>query len=138
MKAFTILLVEDNPADAGLVRESLNEHGVPGELIVISEGDNAIRFIDNLDSEDVNCPDLVIIDLNLPKVHGLTVLRAVRRSIKCKDAVVVILSSSDVQKEKEEVLAFGANRFIRKPMRLEEFLSLGAVFKALLERGPTI
>ena len=136
MKAFTIILVEDNRADAGLVRASLNEHGVRGELIVISDGDTAIRFIDNLDSAGVNCPDLAIIDLNLPRTPGVAVLRAMRRSVKCKDAVVVILSSSDVQREKDEAAALGANRFLKKPMRLEEFLSLGTVFKALLERGP--
>jgi DNA-binding response OmpR family regulator len=138
MKAFTIILVEDNQADAGLVRASLNEHGVPGELIVISDGDTAIRFIENLDSDGVNCPDLAIIDLNLPRAPGVEVLRAMRRSARCKHAVVVILSSSDVQKEKDEAAALGANRVVRKPMRLEEFLNLGAVFKALLERGPTI
>ena len=82
--------------------------------------------------------DLVIIDLNLPKAPGLAVLRVMRRSVKCKDAAVVILSSSDLQKEKDDAAALGANRFLRKPMRLEEFLSLGAVFKALLERRPAI
>jgi DNA-binding response OmpR family regulator len=138
MQAFTIILVEDSRADAGLVRAALDEHGVPGELIVISDGDTAIRFIDTLESDAVNCPDLVIIDLNLPKAPGLAVLRVMRRSVKCKDAAVVILSSSDLQKEKDDAAALGANRFLRKPMRLEEFLSLGAVFKALLERRPAI
>jgi DNA-binding response OmpR family regulator len=120
------------------VRAALNEHGVPGELIVISDGDSAIRFIESLDSDGVECPDLVIIDLNLPKAPGVAVLRVMHRSVKCKDAVVVVLSSSDVQKEKDEAAALGANRFVRKPMRLEEFLNLGAVFKALLEQGRTI
>ncbi len=130
------MLVEDNLADAGLVRESLKEHGVAGELLVVSDGDAAIRFIETLETEEMDCPDLVIVDLNLPKVSGLAVLRTMRRSVKCKDAVVVILSSSDVQKEKDEAALLGANRFILKPMRLEEFLGLGAVFRTLLEQGP--
>jgi DNA-binding response OmpR family regulator len=138
MKAFTIILVEDNRADAGLVRASLDEHCVPGELVVISDGDTAIRFIDNLDAEAADCPDLVIIDLNLPKAPGAAVLRRMRRSVTCKDAVVVILSSSDVQREKDEVATLGANRFLRKPMRLEEFLALGAIFRDLLGLAPTI
>jgi DNA-binding response OmpR family regulator len=117
------------------VRESLIEHGVPGELIVFSDGDAAIRFIETLDTDEINCPDLMIVDLNLPKASGLAVLQTMRRSMKCKDVVVVILSSSDVQKEKDEAARLGANRFIRKPLRLEEFLSLGAVFKRLLEQG---
>lgn len=117
------------------MRESLNEHGVPGELIILSDGDTAIRFIESLDTDEINCPDLAIIDLNLPKASGLAVLHTMRRSVKCKDVVVVILSSSEVQKEKDEAERLGANRFITKPLRLEEFLGLGAVFKTLLEQG---
>jgi DNA-binding response OmpR family regulator len=89
MQAFTIILVEDSRADAGLVRAALDEHGVPGELIVISDGDTAIRFIDTLESDAVNCPDLVIIDLNLPKAPGLAVLRVMRRSVKCSRALPI-------------------------------------------------
>jgi CheY-like chemotaxis protein len=58
-----------------------------------------------------------------------------RRSVRCKDALVVILSSSEVQQEKDEAAQLGANRFIRKPMYLEEFPGLGAVFKMILEQG---
>jgi DNA-binding response OmpR family regulator len=115
-----------------LVRESLNEHGVRGELILISDGETAIRFIESFDTDGTNCPDLVILDLNLPKASGLAVLRSMRRSVKCKDAPVVILSSSEVQTEKDEATRLGANRFIRKPMHLEEFMRLGAIFKTLL------
>ncbi|HEX4278382.1 MAG TPA: response regulator [Bryobacteraceae bacterium] len=118
------------------MRECLKEHDVSGELIVVSDGDTAIRFIESFDTDETNCPDLVILDLNLPKASGLAVLRTMRRSVKCKDAPVVILSSSEVQKEIDEAAQLGANRFIRKPMRLEEFLALGAVFKTLLEQTP--
>jgi DNA-binding response OmpR family regulator len=116
------------------VREGLKEHGVPGELIVISDGETAIRFIESFDEFDTRCPDLVILDLNLPKAPGLSVLRTMRRSMKCRDVAVVILSSSEVQNEKDAAAQFGADRFIRKPMLLEEFLSLGAVFRSLLEQ----
>jgi DNA-binding response OmpR family regulator len=118
------------------VQESLNEHDVPGELIVVSDGDTAIHFIESFDAEEINCPDLVIIDLNLPRASGLAVLQTMRRSVKCRNTPVVILSSSEVQKEKEEAAQLGANRFIKKPLHLEAFLDLGSVFKTLLEDGP--
>jgi two-component system, chemotaxis family, response regulator Rcp1 len=66
--------VEDNPADAGLVRRALEKHGVDGELIVISDGETAIAFIQALDAEAAPCPDLAIVDLNLPKKPGREVL----------------------------------------------------------------
>jgi DNA-binding response OmpR family regulator len=120
------------------VREALNEHGVPGDLIVISDGDTAIRFIESLDAGDTNCPDLTIVDLNLPRAPGLSVLQSMRSSPKCRDATVVILSSSEVQEERDAAAQLGANRFIRKPLRLEEFLALGAVFKRILEQGTAL
>jgi len=125
--------VEDNPADAGLVREALQEHGVTGELVLISDGDEAIRFIGTLDAEPVACPDLVIIDLNLPKSPGLEVMQTIRQSPKCRNATVLIFSSSDVESDKMEAQRLGASRYIRKPLRLEEFFQLGAVFKEILE-----
>ena len=113
------------------MRESLNEHGIPGEPVVIPDGESAINFIESLDAEQTGCPDLVIIDLNLPR-FGLSVLETMRQSVKCRDAIVVILSSSDIEKDRNEAVRLGATRYIRKPLRLEEFLSLGAVFKTML------
>lgn len=119
------------------MREALQEEGVPGELIVISDGDSAIRYIDALDSQPDARPNLVILDLNLPKCNGLEVLKVLRASSKCKGTPVVILSSSDLQKDREESFRLGATHYIRKPLRLEEFLSLGSVFRAVLENPLT-
>ena len=130
--AALILLVEDNRADVGLVREALEEHGVEGELVVLADGEAAINFIQSLDDQPATCPDLVIIDLNLPKRPGRDVLKFVRQSVACREVQVVILSSSDAQQDRAETLRLGASRYIRKPSRLEEFMSLGAIFKAML------
>ena len=115
------------------MREALEEHGVQGELIVISDGDYAVRFIEALDTEPVACPDLVILDLNLPKVSGFEVLKTMRRSVKCQNATVLILSSSDIQREREQAIRLGASLYIRKPLRLQEFFKLGGVFKSILQ-----
>jgi DNA-binding response OmpR family regulator len=126
-------LVEDNSADVGLVREALEEHGVDCELLVIGDGDKAIRFIQALEDEPAVCPDLFIIDLNLPKKPGREVLQNMRQNAKCKGATVVILSSSDALRDRADTLELGVSRYIRKPLHLEEFMGLGAIFKEMLE-----
>jgi chemotaxis family two-component system response regulator Rcp1 len=133
----SILLAEDNPADAGLVRKALEEYGVEGELIVIADGEKAIQFIQGLDADpSVECPGLAIIDVNLPKRPGREVLERMRLSERCRHIPVVILSSSDAERDRADAVRFGATRYIRKPSRLEEFLSLGAIFKAALATVP--
>ena len=130
-----VLLVEDNPADAGLVRKALEEHGVKGQIIVLADGEMATQFIQCLDAQQVACPDLVILDLNIPKKPGREVLEYLRRSMRCRHVPIVILSSSDAQQDRADAARLGADRYIRKPSHLEEFLSLGAVFKETLGRS---
>jgi len=128
----SILLVEDNTADVGLVREALEEHHVACDLLVIGDGDRAIRFIEAVDARQADCPDLIIIDLNLPKRSGRDVLKSVRSSQDCSKAAVIVLSSSDAQQDRAESIQLGASRYVRKPLRLDEFLGLGAMFKECL------
>jgi DNA-binding response OmpR family regulator len=119
-----------------LVQEALEEHGVHGELIVLTDGESAIQFIRSLDAQGVECPDLVILDLNLPKKPGREVLECMRQSVTCSLVPVVILSSSDAAVDRAETTRLGASRYIRKPSRLDEFMSLGAIFKAMLGDAP--
>jgi DNA-binding response OmpR family regulator len=119
-----------------LVHEALEEHGINGELIVLTDGESAIQFIQSLDAQGKECPDLVILDLNLPKKSGHQVLECVRQSVTCGVAPVVILSSSDTPEDRAETSRLGASRYIRKPSRLEEFMSLGAIFKTMLGSPP--
>jgi DNA-binding response OmpR family regulator len=127
-KVPVILLVEDSRADAGLVREALEEHRVEADLVLLTDGETAVDFIQALES----CPELVIVDLNLPKRSGLEVLKALRESVACREAPVVVLSSSDDAQDKNDAASLGASRYIRKPSRLEEFVSLGAIFKSMI------
>ena len=125
--------MEDNRADAILVREALEEHGIEGELIVLEDGEKAMDFVQALDGGSGDeCPNLVILDLNLPKKSGRDVLRAIRLSEKCGRVPVVILSSSDTQQDKSDAAQLGANQYLRKPLGLEEFIGLGSTFRALL------
>lgn len=131
-RSVSILLVEDNPADAGLVRKAMEEHAIKGELILAADGEIAISFIEELDDGLTPCPELAIIDLNLPRKNGREVLQRLRQSPKCGGIPVVILSSSDAEQDRSDSARLGAGRYIRKPSRLDDFLGLGAVFKELL------
>ena len=126
------MLVEDNPADVGLVRKALEEHGVQGHLVVVADGETAIQLVEDVDAQLMVCPNLAIIDLNLPRKSGRAVLERFRRSDLCRAIPIVILSSSDAQQDRADGERLGANRYVRKPSTLAEFLSLGAIFKATI------
>jgi DNA-binding response OmpR family regulator len=115
-----------------LVRRALEEHGVEGELIVIADGEKAIAFIQAIDAEGSPCPDLAIVDVNLPKKSGSEILERMRTSEHCRHIPVFILSSSDAERDKADAARLGASRYIRKPSKLDDFLSLGLIFKAAL------
>jgi DNA-binding response OmpR family regulator len=116
-----------------LIRQSLREHGIGLDVVVMSDGEKAVEFLDNLDNGTDPCPALIILDLNLPRTTGREVLQRVRASSRCGKTPVAIFSSSDAAKDREETARLGANRYIRKPSNLDEFLGLGSVLKELLK-----
>lgn len=133
-----IVLVEDNPADASLVEVAFVEAGIDCMLQVIPDGVQAIEFIDRLDADLSHPrPEIVLIDLNLPKVSGWDVLKRVRLSPNCKAIKVLIISSSDAPADRESSVQFGATEYFRKPSRLEEFMDLGHRVRALLQGSPS-
>jgi chemotaxis family two-component system response regulator Rcp1 len=131
---FEILLVEDNPADANLVEEALAEAQLDCRLSIVREGAQAIAFIDDLDADTARPrPDIVLLDLNLPKVSGAAVLKRVRLSPTCGAVKVLIVSSSDVPADREQAMALGASDYFRKPSDLDQFMELGPKIRAMLE-----
>jgi CheY-like chemotaxis protein len=131
---FEILLVEDNPADANLVEEALAEAQLECRLSIVGEGAQAIAFIDGLDADTTRPrPDIVLLDLNLPKVSGEEVLKRVRLSPSCGAAKVLIVSSSDVPADRERAMALGASDYFRKTSDLEQFMELGPRIRAMLD-----
>lgn len=128
---FGILLVEDNPADVGLLREALAQHHVDCDLTVIGDGESAVHFIRELESES-SCPDLIVLDLNVPRKSGHQVLEQMRRSRSCADLPIIVLTSSDANDDKALAMKLGATKYIRKPLRLDDFLGLGGIFRDIL------
>lgn len=132
-KAPSILLVEDSPLDASLLREALEEHALRCELFLVTDGALALEFVRRIETGQAPCPDLVILDINLPMASGLEVLGRMRASPKCQNLQTVILTSSDNQRDKKEASRLGVSRYLLKPLHLDEYLKLGGVFKSMLE-----
>jgi DNA-binding response OmpR family regulator len=127
-----ILLVEDNPADVFLVREALAWNEIKSQLFVVRDGDEAIRLVQEIERTPGPCPDLVVLDVNLPRKSGFEVLRRVRASVKCGVAPVAILTSSEAPGDRAEAARLGASSYIQKPSNLRDFLSIGEKLKAIL------
>ncbi len=128
-----VLVVEDNPADANLIEEAVAEEHVVCELHIVRDGAKAIDFLDRLDADDTQQrPDLVLLDLNLPKVSGEQVLMRIRLSPRCEKTRVLIVSSSNAPADRERAMALGATGYFRKPSSLDQFMEIGHRIREML------
>jgi two-component system, response regulator len=135
-KPAKIFIVEDNDPDVFLVEETLRSQGIPAQIQRCHDGEEAIQALSQI--RQSHMPDLIIIDLNLPKVTGLEILKHVR-SLKQLDGVpVLILTSSHSKTDRALSVQLGADAYIAKPPTLPEFLSsVGSGLRILLERSDT-
>jgi CheY-like chemotaxis protein len=134
-----ILLAEDNPADAYLIREALGEHGVVLTLRVATDGKEMLALLGGESAAMTSdLPQLIILDLNLPCHDGIEILQRVRAMGELNHVPVVILTSSDSPRDRKIATELGATRYLRKPSSLEQFLELGAVFKELLNSSHSV
>jgi len=120
-----ILLVEDNPSDEELTIRALKKHNLSNKIFVVRDGAEALEYIFETgpcSSKDANCyPKVILLDLKLPKVDGLEVLRRIKSDPKTKQIPVVILTSSREESDLVESYDLGANRFIVKPVDFKQF-----------------
>ncbi|HXN45737.1 MAG TPA: response regulator [Bryobacteraceae bacterium] len=141
-----LLLVEDNPSDVGLTERALEKARIINKMVVAQDGQEALDFLwaegayAGRDAADL--PSLVLLDLKLPKVSGLDVLRRIRADARTRRLPVVILTTS---KEEQDVAAgyeLGANSYIRKPVDFRQFAAaveqLGLYWLVLNEAPPTV
>jgi CheY-like chemotaxis protein len=133
-----IVLVEDNDADVYLLRKALQTADLKFELTVVRDGAEALAFVRREGRYWArSVPDLVVLDLNLPKDNGIQVLRAIRERETFSSVPVAVLSSSASPKDRDESGKLGVDRYIQKPADLEEFLQIGQILKELLfTHGP--
>jgi CheY-like chemotaxis protein len=131
-----ILLAEDNPADQRLISESLNLNGLTHTLHVIPDGEQAMEAARLVGSESrFPCPDLLILDLGLPRVEGLEVLRVFRNNENCVHTPVIVFTASVSPEHRNAALNYSGVQFIPKPMDLDEFIAFGRTVKNMLVRA---
>ena len=120
-----VLLVEDNPADVDLMKETLEDDKIRLHLNVVTDGEEAMNYLQKKGSyKNAVTPDLIFLDLNLPKMDGREVLAAIKNDSELKTIPVVILSTSDAETDVFKSYAIGANCYVTKPVGLEQFTKI--------------
>lgn len=118
-----VLLVEDDPGDALMTEEALEGHEIPNELRVVTNGEDALAYLRAEGSfADAVTPDLVLLDLNLPRRDGREVLRAVKDDRGLRSIPIVILTTSEADEDVQRCYDLHANAYVRKPVDFEQFL----------------
>jgi CheY-like chemotaxis protein len=125
MNSKIILLVEDNPSDIALTQRALEKARVSNELVVAEDGQEALDYLfgagEHAGRDVTQVPALVLLDLKLPKVDGLEVLRRIRADERSRRLPVVILTSSKEEQDVAQSYDLGANSYIRKPVDFNQF-----------------
>ena len=141
-----ILLVEDNPDDEALTLRALRQHKIRNEVVVVRNGAEALDYLFGAGAHagrDMNrMPELILLDLKLPKVDGLEVLRRLRADERTKLLPVVILTSSNEEQDLIQGYSLGANSYVRKPVDFIQFTEavhqLGLYWLILNEPPPPV
>ncbi len=144
MKPKTILLIEDNTSDIELTRRALEKSRIANELFVAEDGQEALDYLfdsDPLTGQKKNEPPaLILLDLKLPKVDGLQVLRQIRADERTCRLAVVILTTSSEEDDIAQSYDLGANSYIRKPVDFNQFVEavqhLGLYWLVINEPAP--
>ena len=125
-KVVEILLVEDNPNDAELTMRALKKNNLANNIVQVSDGEEALDFIfargAYSDRQMINGPKVILLDLKLPKVDGLEVLKAIKSDQRTRVIPVVVLTSSQEEKDIVESYRLGVNSYITKPVDFEKFV----------------
>lgn len=110
-----------------MVREALAMHKIDADLTCHRDGEEMLKYVERVDAGELPCPDLVLLDLNLPRHSGQAVLARIRKSSLCADVPVVIVTSSTAAQDRETALRLGATQYFQKPIHYDEFMRLGSV-----------
>ena len=135
-----ILLIEDNPSDVDLTRRALERSRIANDLVVAEDGEAALEYLRREDLYEL--PALALLDLNLPKLSGLEVLRQIRADARTRRLPVVILTSSKEEQDLATGYDLGVNSYIRKPVDFRQFAhcieQVGLYWLVLNEQPPAV
>jgi len=130
MKAVHILLVEDNEGDILLIKEAFEDAKMHVDLSVVKDGKEAMNFVDKQDRYvDADIPDLILLDINLPKKNGHEVLQYIKESEKLKHIPVIMLTTSSSERDINLSYNHYANCYIAKPIDVNDFLTIVATIE---------
>lgn len=121
-----ILLVEDNPADVELTLAALAEHNLANEVVVTKDGEQALDYLFRRGQYAMRGngnPAVIMLDIKMPKVDGLTVLKTIKKERELMSIPVVMLTSSREDRDLAECYALGANAYVVKPVNFDEFVA---------------
>ena len=128
-----IFMAEDNPADVYMLDLALKESGAVFELEVAYTGKDALAFLEREKASQKPLLNLILLDLNLPQHDGTDILRYVRQDPHLSSVPTVLFTSSDSPKDRLNAIREGADRFIRKPSQLREYMAIGTTLKNMLD-----
>jgi two-component system, chemotaxis family, response regulator Rcp1 len=124
-KNLRILIIEDSPSDAELAVEAFKQSKLSNEIAVMDDGKEALLYLRRKGKYlNAHRPDLILLDLNMPKLHGLAVLKEIKQDESLKAIPVVILTTSDDEKDVEAAYQLQASAFITKPVDFVKFISV--------------
>lgn len=126
-----MVLIEDNPADVRLLQLALDDLGEPYHLEVLTDGEAALRYIREQCAVSTPNPCLIVLDLHLPRHHGASVLRALRAEPALAHVHVAVVTTQASPKEEAEVVQLGVHLYRRKPVDLDEYVTLASEFLSL-------
>ena len=118
----TIMVVDDSPDDVALTLRAFKKNNITSKVMVASDGEEALRYLLPDDDSSNPVPALVLLDINLPKINGLEVLRRLRQDERTRYLPVVVLTTSNEERDIVETYDLGANSFVRKPVVFGDFL----------------
>jgi CheY-like chemotaxis protein len=131
-----VLLVEDNPTDVFVIKELVEGCGLNLRLRVAGDGQDALSYLqDAAGDESSPCPALVLLDLNVPKVPGLELLRRLRGGSRCHRTPVIVVTSSTTDGDRAAAQRLGAEGYFQKPNDLAAYTELAQLIKRLLGQG---
>ena len=140
-----ILLVEDDPQDVELTLEAMGEHHLANKIAVVENGEEALDYLyrrGKFEKRTAGNPMVVLLDLKMPKIGGLEVLKIIKADEQLKTIPIVILTSSRAPSDLEECYKHGANSYVVKPVDFGEFLKaikqLGVFWTAVNEPPPSV
>ena len=116
------------------MKEALAASKIDAEVLFLEDGEQALELVSRLETDDqAKCPDLILLDINLPRTDGFQVLARLRKSSRCANVAVVVMTLSATQGDRAQAMSLHTEAYFQKPNDYNEFLKLGEIINVLLE-----